>query len=155
MGQVGLKLAQVEPKLESSWHLEAILPTSCHLGPSWPHLGGILEAIWPNLGRQRRFLGSKVRRRGVNPGVKGAGPTECARPVEDEVFEEEESAESEGGLARPCHPVCDRGRRIQSLTRIPPGFFWPDRVQYIVSRILGLRWSLFVLLSGFWSFLFI
>ena len=36
----------------------------------------------------------------------------CAIAVEDEVFEEEESAEVEGGLARPCHPVCDRGRRM-------------------------------------------
>ena len=93
MGQVGFKLAQVEPKLESSWHVEAILPSSCHHGPSWPHLGGNLEAIWANLSRQRGFLGSKVLQPGVMSGVEGAGLTECARPVEDEVFEEEESAE--------------------------------------------------------------
>ena len=29
--------------------------------------------------------------------------------VEDEVFEEEESAESEGGLARPCHACLRQG----------------------------------------------
>ena len=34
----------------------------------------------------------------------GCRLTDCANPVEDEVFEEEEFAESEGGLARPCHP---------------------------------------------------
>ena len=75
MSQVGFKLAQVEPKLESSWHLEAILPSSCHLGPSWPHLGSNLEAIWPNLSRQRGVLGSKVVR-------FWCGPTECAIAVE-------------------------------------------------------------------------
>ena len=32
----------------------------------------------------------------------------------DEVFEEEEFAESEGGLARPCHPDYVRGRRIET-----------------------------------------
>ena len=85
MGQVGFKLAQVEPKLESSWHLEAILPSSCHLGPSWPRLGGNLEAIWANLSRQRGFLGSKVVR-------SGRGSTAWRGPWEDEVFEEEESA---------------------------------------------------------------
>ena len=37
----------------------------------------------------------------------------------DEVFEEEESAEVEGDSARPCHPVCDRGRRIQPAEREP------------------------------------
>ena len=96
MGQVGFKLAIFEFKLESSWHVEAILPSSCHLGPSWPHLGGNLEATWANWSRQRGFLGSKVRRPGHRPGVKvgvsGAGLTECAIAVEDEVFEEEETA---------------------------------------------------------------
>ena len=38
----------------------------------------------------------------------------CASPVEDEVFEEEEPAEVEGGSARLCHPACSRGRRIQA-----------------------------------------
>ena len=85
MGQVGFKLALFEFKLESSWHAEAILPSSCHHGPSWPHLGGNLEAIRPNLSRQKGFLGSKPLRR-------GRGSAEWRRPVEDEVFEEEESA---------------------------------------------------------------
>ena len=85
MSQVGFKLALFELKLESSWHVEAILPSSCHHGPSWPHLGGNLEAIRPNLSHQRGFLGSKVVR-------WGAGPTKWRGPVEDEVFEEEESA---------------------------------------------------------------
>ena len=57
--------------------------------------------------------------KGVNPGVQGVGLADCATAVEDEVFEEEESAESEGGPARPCHPVCDRGRRIQPAEREP------------------------------------
>ena len=107
MGQVGFKLAQVEPKLDSSWHLEAILPSSCLHGPSWPHLGGNLEAIWANLSRQRGFLGSKVSRIRVSL-------TECAGPVEDEVFEEEESEEVLGDPARPCHPDYVRGRRIET-----------------------------------------
>ena len=34
--------------------------------------------------------------------------------VEDEVFEEEESAEVLGDLARPCHPDYVRGRRIEA-----------------------------------------
>ena len=92
MGQAGFKLAQVEPKLDSSRHLEAILPSSCHHGPSWPHLGGNLEAIWANLSRQRGFLGSKPRRWGGKGWRFWCGLTECAGPVEDEVFEEEESA---------------------------------------------------------------
>ena len=35
--------------------------------------------------------------------------------MEDKVFEEEESAEPAWGFSTPVHPVCDRGRRIQSL----------------------------------------
>ena len=92
MGQVGFKLALFEFKLESSWHVEAILPSSCHHGPSWPHLGGNLEAIWANLSRQRGFLGSKVVSSGGKPWRFWCGLTECAIAVEDEVFEEEESA---------------------------------------------------------------
>ena len=107
MGQAELKLAQVEPKLDSSRHLEAILPSSCHHGPSWPHLGGNLEAIWANLSRQRGFLGSKVVR-------FWCGSTEWRGPVEDEVFEEEESAEVLGGSARLVPPDCVRGRRIET-----------------------------------------
>ena len=53
------------------------------------------------------FLGSKVLR-------TRASVTSCAGPVEDEVFGEEESAESEGGLARQCHPDYVRGRRIET-----------------------------------------
>ena len=34
--------------------------------------------------------------------------------MEDEVFEEEESAEVLGDLARPCHPDYVRGRRIET-----------------------------------------
>ena len=92
MGQVGFKLALFELKLESSWHVEAILPSSCHLGPSWPRLGGNLEAIWANLSCLGAFLGSKVVSSGGKPWRPRAGPTECAIAVEDEVFEEEESA---------------------------------------------------------------
>ena len=50
----------------------------------------------------------------VKLSVQGCGLTECANPVEDEVFEEEESAESEGGLARPCHPDGGGGFSPQS-----------------------------------------
>ena len=114
MGQVGFKLAQIEPKLDSSRDLEAILPSSCLHGPSWPRLGGNLEAIWPNLSRQRGFLDSKPRRPGGKPWRSGAGLTECAEPVEDEAFEEEESEEVLGDLARPCHPDYVRGRRIDN-----------------------------------------
>ena len=68
---------------------------------------------WRGLGRSWRGLGPlKLSVEGVNPGVKGVNPgvqgvgsADCAKPVEDEVFEEEESAEVEGGLARPCHPA--------------------------------------------------
>ena len=41
--------------------------------------------------------------------------------VEDEVFEEEESAEVLGDPARPCHPDYVRGRRIQPAERGPGG----------------------------------
>ena len=68
MGQVGFKLALFEIKLESSWHVEAMWPSSCHHGPSWPHLGGNLEAIWANLSRLRGVLGSKALRSGSKRG---------------------------------------------------------------------------------------
>ena len=67
------------------------------------------------------FLGSKVVSSGGKPWRPRAGPTECAIAVEDEVFEEEESAEVLGGLARPCHPDYVRGRRIQPAERGPGG----------------------------------
>ena len=50
------------------------------------------------------------------PGVKRVRVDGMADATEDEVFEEEESAEVEGGLARHCHPDYVRGRRIQGLT---------------------------------------
>ena len=61
--------------------------------------------------------------RAVNPGVGGGARRIARTPPEDEVFEEEESEEVLGDSARPCHPVCDRGRRIAS--RIPPGHTRP------------------------------
>ena len=49
---------------------------------------------------------------GLRPGGKGlrywSGLADCANAVEDEIFEEEESAESEGGLARRA-PFCEGG----------------------------------------------
>ena len=113
---------------------------------SWPisaHLGGILEQLagnmadkmatcrqlgrtWAELGRSWEVLGRSWEGLGGLGAVKlsvevrwGRGLTDCASPVEDEVFEEEESAEVLGDLARPCHPVCDRGRRIQPAEREP------------------------------------
>ena len=40
--------------------------------------------------------------------------------MEDEVFEDEESAEVEGGLARHCHPHYVRGRRIDNACGASP-----------------------------------
>ena len=83
----------------------------------------VLEASWRALGRDLgglgAFLGSKVRRSGSKGWRPRAGPTECARPVEDEVFEEEESAEVEGGSARHCHP--DGGGGLKPAERGPGG----------------------------------
>ena len=90
---------------------------------------GNLEATWPNLGRTGAVLGGSGAvwgglggsggSKALSAGSKGwrfwCGLADCAKAVEDEVFEEEESAEVEGGPARPCHPACSRGRRIQSL----------------------------------------
>ena len=42
------------------------------------------------------------------------GLADCAMALEDEVFEEEESAEVLGDSARPCHPDYVRGRRIET-----------------------------------------
>ena len=75
LGQVAPKLAQVGPKLGSSWHLQTMLRSSCHqltvltrlvtvlerswgalgailahLGASWGRLGAILETAWGLLG---------------------------------------------------------------------------------------------------------
>ena len=76
---------------------------------TWDRQDAVLEASWRALGRDLGglggFLGSKVVR-------QGGGLTECAIAVEDEVFEEEESAEVEGDLARLVPPDCVRGRWI-------------------------------------------
>ena len=75
LGQVAPKLAQVGPTLGSSWHLGAMLRSSCrhlavltrlvavlarswgalgailaHLGASWGRLGAIFEPSWGLLG---------------------------------------------------------------------------------------------------------
>ena len=110
------------------------------LGPSWAHLGPQLGPIlgaklasktsqncienhdevegatWRQL---ERTSAVKEAFWAVNPGVAGGARRIARTPPEDEVFEEEESEEVVGDSARPCHPVCDRGRRIAS--RIPPG----------------------------------
>ena len=70
------------------------------------------------LGGLGRFGGSKV----LSPGGKGerprAGLTECAIAVEDEVFEEEESAVVLGDSARPCHPDGGGGfNRLRAFRR--------------------------------------
>ena len=57
LGQVGPKLGQVGHKLGSSWHLEAMLQSSCHHLAVLTRLGAVLEATWPNLSRQRGRLG--------------------------------------------------------------------------------------------------
>ena len=67
------------------------------LGQHWGGLG----RVWGGLGEVWGVLGP------VNPRVydfPGGGLADCATAVEDEVFEEEESAESEGGLARLVPP---------------------------------------------------
>ena len=82
---------------------------------TWDRLDAVLEASWRALGRDLgglgAFLGSKV----VSP---GGGLTECACPVQDEVFEEEESEEVEGDPAR-LVPLTGAADSIAS--RIPPG----------------------------------
>ena len=55
------------------------------------------RSLWRYLGGLEGFLGSKVRRPGVQPG----GLRDRCR---DEVFEEEESEEVEGDLARLVPP---------------------------------------------------
>ena len=125
----------LDPRRLPRWLQNGILADFSSL---WKHLGatcrqhggqdGNLQATWPNLGRTGAVLGRSgavLRGLGRFRDSKalsiGSGLADCATPVEDEVFEEEESAEVEGGPARPCHPACSRGRRIQALTRIPPG----------------------------------
>ena len=65
-------------------------------------------------------MASTPLRGGGKPLSFWCGLADCANAVEDEVFEEEESAESEGDSARPCHPVCDRGRRIENACGASP-----------------------------------
>ena len=95
MGPRCAKLGSSWPKLSPSWTQVGILRRSCRLGR-------ILEATWRRLGRSWgeklrmslafcQFLASKVHRGGGKPWRTGAGLTDCAMAVEDEVFEEEES----------------------------------------------------------------
>ena len=105
------KLGSSWPKLSPSWTQVGILRRSCRHLAILARLGRVLEATWR---QSRRVSAVKGASWAVNPHVGGGGLADCANPVEDEVFEEEESEEVEGGLARPCHPVCDRGRRIES-----------------------------------------
>ena len=68
LGQVGPKLGQVGHKLGSSWHLEAMLQSSCHHLAVLTRLGAVLEATWPNLSRQRGHLGRQEANSSARPG---------------------------------------------------------------------------------------
>ena len=90
--------------------------TWAELGRPWGGLGrswGGLEGSWASKPFRSRRKPLRCWRKPWRSDVRVDG---MADATEDEVFEEEESAEVEGDPARPCHPVCDRGRRIQGLT---------------------------------------
>ena len=138
MGALGACWGPLGGLLESSWGL---------LGPSWRQLGGNLEAAWRSMAGKMatwrqlgeleppksrlgvvmgpswgavleptwRLLGVKPYVGPVNPCVSGEGRRlgdRCLRLRLKEVCRD---------LARPCHPVCDRGRRIQPAEQGPSG----------------------------------
>ena len=118
MRPIWAKLGSSWPKLSPSWTQVGILRRSCRHLAILARLGRVLEATWRQLERTSAVTGASWAVNpcvaGVKSRVKGAARRIARTPWEDEVFEEEESDEVLGALARPCHPVCDRGRRIKS-----------------------------------------